>query len=270
MSVAEGSIPAGSPTVGKPSFEQAYPEVARIVQSRRNAWTYLSMMPWEDVSQELLIRAYSKWEQFDPAKGPLENWLNTLITHALHNLRRDLLLRTSRPCIGGGKANGKMCEFNRGGDSCAYTPSRTQCAECPVYAKWEKSKQYQHNVKSQVSLENHIQEVHNMPDDSVDTETVRHWVHREILRELSRWEGRIFRLTIIQELPPTRVVEILSREVAKRKRPLKSDEQYNYSAILQYKRMFKGMMRVALLRGGYIGEEHMDPNRNNAIANYAE
>jgi len=50
--------------------------------------------------------------------------------------------------------------------------------------------------------------------------------------------------------------------VAKRKRPPAAHEQYTYSAILTYNRMFKGMMRALLLRQGHIGPEHMDPHRN--------
>lgn len=248
--------------VNKPTYEEAYPEIESIVSKRRASWTYLSLMEWSDVKQELLMRAYTEWHRFNPEVGPLQNWLNTLITNRLFNLRRDLLLRTARPCIGGGKTNGKSCVYNTGNDSCSLTPSKTQCAECPVFAKWEREKKAQHHVKNQVSLENHAQEVHSKPDDSADIEGVREWLHTAMLGELSRWEGRVYRLVIIQEIAPSEVAEILTREVARRKRPPSAVEQYSYTAILGYRRMFRGMMRTFLLREGHIGEEHMDPNRN--------
>lgn len=248
----------------KPTFEAALPEIMRIVASRRGSWAYISIMPWEDVSQHLLMRAFQKWPLYDPAKGPLENWLNTLISRELINLRRDLYLRTAKPCVGGftGRANGKHCEYNLGGDACAFTRSKVQCAECPVYAKWQRERESQHHVKAQVSLENHTQEAHNMPDDSIDVMAIKEWLHKAMLAELTRWEGRVYRLSIVQELPPAQVVEILEKEVAKRKRPLAAQEGYTYGHILQYNRTFRGMMRVLLLREGHIGPEHMDPNRN--------
>lgn len=246
----------------KPTFEEAYSEIERITSKRRAAWTYLSIMEWDDVKQEILIRAFQKWDLYDPAL-PLENWLNTLITRVLHNLRRDTLLRTARPCIGGGKTNGKACIYNLGGDACRLTASGTQCAECPVYAEWQKQRQFQHHIKNQVSLENHVQEVHNKPDESLDVERIREWLHNEMLtKELTQWEGRVFRLTIIKEVPPAKAAEILTREISKRKRAPRADEQYTYSAVLAYNRTFRGMMRQLLLREGYIGEEHMNPHRN--------
>lgn len=78
-----------SQLLNKPTFNEAYPEIERIVSSRRGAWTYLSILPWEDVHQELLIRIYNKWDKYDPEKAPkLENWINTVVTNALYGLIR--------------------------------------------------------------------------------------------------------------------------------------------------------------------------------------
>ncbi len=40
-------------------------------------------------------------------------------------------------------------------DSCGFTSSKTQCNECPLYAKWEKLKKPAYDIKMTVSLENH-------------------------------------------------------------------------------------------------------------------
>lgn len=247
----------------KLTFDEVYPELERIVSSRRAAWTYVSLMEWQDVAQELFIRLYRKYPQYDPTKGPLEHWANTLISNAFKNLRRDLYLRTAPPCIGGGKANGKHCAYNGGGESCSYTPSKIQCAECPLYAKWQREREAQHHAKSQVSLENHTQEVSNVQCDFVDIEGVRDWVYKTMLKELSRWEGRVFRLVIIKALPPAKVAEMLAAEVARRKRPPAPHEQYSYSAVLVYARQFRGCMRVLLYREGYISEANINPKKSN-------
>jgi hypothetical protein len=242
----------------KPTFEEAYPELARIVAKRRNSWSYISIMQWEDVSQILLLRLYVKWHLYDPVKGNgelakrLEKWANTVITRAIMTLKRDTLGRWSRPCIGGGKANGLHCAYNKGGETCSLTPSGTQCAECPTYAKWQREREAQLHVKSQVSLENHAQEVSNVQCDFIDIEGVRDWLNEAMLKELTRWEGRVYRLSIVQSLSPAKVSEILAAEVKQRKRPPGPTEQYSYSAVLQYNRMFRGMMRLHLEREGYI------------------
>lgn len=246
----------------KPTFEQAYPEIARIVARRESSWTYLSIMPWEDVSQELFIRINEKWGLYDPEKAPkLEHWVNTVITRALLNLRRDTHLRYARPCIGGGKTNGKSCSFNTGGDSCSYTPSGRQCEECPVFKEWKERREAQHHVQSTVSLENHAQEVHSMPSDTMDTDAIEAWLHEQMLKELTRWEGRVYRLLIMRHVPPAEASEQLASEVAKRKRPPAQHEQFSYHACLQYARQFRGMQRVLLHRQGYIGDQHLLPPR---------
>ncbi len=256
-------------TSTKLPFEDVYPQLQAIIARRRGAWVYVSIMEWADIAQILSLRLWTKYPLYDPARGQgtpekrLEKWANRLITNAVQNLCRDVGgRRLARPCVGGGSANGKRCTKNLGAETCSYTPSRIQCAECPLYAKWERERKAQHYAKAQVSIENHTQEVYNQPGDSTDVAAVKEWLHTTMLSELSRWEGRIYRLSIMQELPPARVVDILAKEVAKRKRPLAPQEGCTYGHILQYNRTFRGMMRICLLREGHIGPEHMDPNRN--------
>lgn len=242
--------PASSP---KPTFEEAYPEIAAIVAKRRRDWTYLSILPWEDVSQILLIRLYTKWDHYRPDKAPkMEHWVNTVITHALANLRRDNSLRYARPCIGGGKTNGKSCAYNQGGDSCAYTKSGLQCAECPLYAEWVKKRQPVFHIQSSVALENHQQEVSNIQDDFIDSEQIKGALDVAMLSELTRWEGKVYKCLFQRHLSPTDTCVWLIKEAAKRKRPLSPAEPTSYSAILIMQREFKGMMKEWLRREGYI------------------
>ncbi len=242
---------SSSPTLPhvKPTFDEAYPEIARIVASRRGAWTYLSILSWEDVSQELLLRLYNKWPTYDPKKAPkLEHWVNTLITNALLNLRRDNYLRLASPCVGGGKTNGKSCVFNLGGDACAHTKSGKKCDECPIFKKWKEKREAQFNIKSHVALENHSQEVSNTQSDFTDIQAVKQQIDEIMMKELNRWEGKIYRAIFVRHMTPTQVSEWLVAEAKTRKRPLKPTEQTSYQAVLIYQREFKGMMREILQR----------------------
>lgn len=242
--------PVNSP---KPTFEEAYPEIETIVSKRRGEWTYLSITPWMDVKQDLILHLLHKWHLYDPAKAPkLEHWVNKLITNQLLNYRRDRLLRFARPCCGGGKTNGKSCTFNQGGDSCAYTPSGLQCNECPLYAEWSKKRQHLFNIKSNVALENHAQEVSNIQDDFSDINDVKNQLDTAMLGELSRWEGKIYRALFQKHLTPIQTCEWLLKEAQKRKRPLGSHEPTSYTAVLTLQREFKGMMKEWLRREGHI------------------
>jgi hypothetical protein len=244
-------MPSAQPP--KPTFEEAYPEIASIVAKRRRDWTYLSILPWEDVSQMILLRLYTKWDHYNPTKAPkLEHWVNTVITHALLNLKRDLAGRYARPCIGGGKSNGKSCTFNQGGDSCTYTSSGTQCSECPLYAEWVKKRQPMLHIQSNVALENHSQEVSNIQDDFIDTNQIKDALDVAMLAELSRWEGKVYKCLFQRHLSPTDTCVWLLKDASKRKRPLAANEQASYSAVLILQREFKGMMKEWLRREGHI------------------
>lgn len=235
----------------KPSFDQAFPEINRIVQSRRGAWTYTSVVEWQDISQKLLIRVFKKWPQFDPAKGPLEHWVNRLITNALLNEKRDEGGRLARPCIGGGRANGKSCVYNTGGDTCCYTKSGKQCEECPLYAEWAKVRQPQFHVKSTVALENHSQEVSNRPSDYCDYDGLKARLDERMRKELTAWEYHIYTAVYVRHLSPSEVSAELEARVKKWKRAPRADEQFGYQFILAKQRWFKELM-IDICRGGHL------------------
>ena len=238
----------------KPTFEESYKEIERLVDNRRAGWTYVSILEWKDVRQILLIKTFNKWHLYDPEKseGRLDRWLNTLITNEMRNLRRDHLLRWSRPCIGGGNANGKSCEYRRGEEGCLYTSSGRQCEECPLYAKWQKTRMHQLHIKSNVPLEHHAQEVNNIQEDFVDIAGIKDSVDQEMLQALTQWEKRVYRLLMIRHLTPNETCAQLEKVAKARKRPLASEEYTSYQGVLEYKRRFKDMMMDILKRNGHL------------------
>ncbi len=229
----------------KPSFEESYPEVARIVASRKGAWTYVSLMEWSDVSSIVTTRIWKQWHYYRPEKGPLENWANTVISRALVNLRRDLALRYARPCV-------KECSYNLGGDACGLTKSRTQCAECPLYAEWEKGRRHQFNIKSTVALDNHIQEVHSKPGDNCDIEGVKDMIDQRMKQELTTWEYKLYIMLYIKHLSPTDASVGLQQSIKTWKRAPRKDEEWGYQFILEKQRWFKELMMDILKREGHI------------------
>jgi hypothetical protein len=121
-----------------------------------------------------------------------------------------------------------------------------------LYAEWAKKRQHLSHIKTNVSLENHAQEVSNMQDDFSDIGVIKAALDKAMLKELSRWEGKIYRCLFQKHLSPTDTCAWLIKEAAKRKRPLSLAEQTSYSAILALQREFKGMMKEWLHREGHI------------------
>lgn len=236
-----------------PSFESCYTDITKIVAKRRSSWSLHTYMEWEDVASHLTLRIWNKWSLYDPTKAKsLEHWANRVITHALFNLRRDLLYRHARPCIGGGKAGGRPCTYNQGGDSCSFTKSKKQCVECPLYADWQKSKAVEHNIRASVALENHTQEVSNIQCDFMDIDGIKQRLDEQMKTQLTRWEWRIYAWLFIDHLSPILVSERLQEVVKTRKRPLGQDELIGYQSVLSQRKRFEAMMRDYLSRMGHI------------------
>lgn len=244
----------------KPTFDESVSEIKRIVWSRKGGWTHVSLMEWQDVSSVCTTRIWKQWHLYDGIR-PLENWCNTIISNVFKNLKRDLRGRYDRPCCGGGKANGASCVYNLGGDSCSFTKSRTQCAECPLYADWQKGRRHQFNIKSPVALENHTQEVSNMPSESFDIESVEGLMHKQMRANLTQWEWKVYDALYVRHLKPAKVCEELQAQIQTWKRAPRAEEQTSYAFVLIKQRWFRELMMAILKREGYDLEAFLDYDR---------
>jgi DNA-directed RNA polymerase specialized sigma24 family protein len=137
------------------TYEEMFPIVDALIKSRRNKWRLraIAWMDYSDVEQVIRLHIFKKWHLWDQ-KRAIQPWINRIVSNQIKNIIRNLYSSVSRPCLN--------CSFNEskgsgpfGEKSCSATPSGTQCNECPLYAKWEKSKKAAHDLKLPVSLENH-------------------------------------------------------------------------------------------------------------------
>lgn len=239
----------------RPTFEECYDEIDRIVSTRREEWTFLSYMTWLEIKQEIITHIHLKWHLYHPDKAPkLEHWVNRVATNQLSNLRRKVR-KFAKPCVNSDKNTGRHCSYNLGGDACGFTPSGKQCAECPLYLAWSKKRQHQLFTQAHVALEHHAQEVANMQGDFTDAGKIKEWLDGEMQKELSRWEGKVYRALWIRMLTPAEASAWLLKEAKGRKRPLGPNELASYSACLTYKREFEQMMKLFLVRAGHIEEK---------------
>lgn len=191
-------LPIEQPAPGNEAlFKVFYTEITLLIAKRRASWV-LSTDPWEDVSSILATHVWQKIHLYDQTK-PFDRWCNTVLTNRIRNILRDRLYKNAKPCISAGPSGGH-CSFNRGNDECGYTKSGLQCAQCPIFAAWQKKKQSKHNITATLSLENHTDEVHSRIHDTIDIETSKKVIDERILAQLPKEEATIYRLLFIKHL----------------------------------------------------------------------
>lgn len=140
-------------------YEECVGIINHEIEKRRGKWrlTAVQWMDYDDISQILRLHIYKKFHMWDQSRA-IEPWLNVLIGNQISNLLRNNYGNYSRPCL--------KCSANDGGDLCALYG--TQCSNCPLYAKWMRTKKRAYDSKLPLPLENHIQEVHEKPNMDFD------------------------------------------------------------------------------------------------------
>jgi DNA-directed RNA polymerase specialized sigma24 family protein len=138
-------------------------------------------MDFSDVSQILRIHIYKKWHLYD-AKKPLAPWVNRIISNQIKNLIRNNYSNFTRPCL--------KCAAAESEDGCAIYGA--QCNSCPLFANWERSKKNAHDTKLTVSIENHSQEINDMPMDSLNVEETAKNIHLKMQKVLKPIEWKVY------------------------------------------------------------------------------
>lgn len=222
------------------TFNELLPVIERQIDNRRRKWRWTTM-DWLDVRQILLIRVWTKIGLYDSRKGPFEHWVNRLISNALVIVQRDNMLKFARPCIRNGG-----CFFNLGGTHCGYTTNGLQCNACPLYAKWEQTKQSEHNIKTSLAMEHHSQEVNNIQSDFIDIEAKKVLIDKRMMQLLKTpWERKVYKVLYIDHLTPAQAADLLKESARNRKTPLRATDAVDYqSVLLEVKRLKEMMVKI--------------------------
>jgi hypothetical protein len=177
----------------KSSFEDNYSIIISEIKKKRYKWclTSLNWLDYDDVSQQLLLRIYTKWHLFDPKKGKLEIWLSRVITNFQINLARNEFYSFSRPCL--------KCAARIGELDCRIFGTQ-DCSTCPLLAKWSVTKKNSHDIKIPVSLASHEQEVFNTPNTSLDIDATGKLIHTKMVSLLSISEYFIYKSLYIDHI----------------------------------------------------------------------
>lgn len=129
----------------KLKFEDCLESIDNEINKRKNqVHLYLNDFDFSDIAQIIRLHIYQKWHLWDD-KRPFENWVNVIISNQIKNFIRNNYTSVAPPCY--------KCPMNQGGTLCSFTSSGEQCAECPLYKKWEIGKRNGFNIKFAASLE---------------------------------------------------------------------------------------------------------------------
>lgn len=175
------------------TYEECLGEIDVELRKRRRKWTLtaINWMDYDDVSQIIRLHIYKKWPLYDQAK-PLAQWVNRVISNQIRNLIRNHYQSFARPCL--------RCPLAQPNDLCAKY--KTQCSDCPLYAKWIKTKKVAYDTKLPLSIESkeNRTEVSNKPDTFSDlTKPIKNLhAHMELTLKPNEW--RVYKLLYIDNL----------------------------------------------------------------------
>lgn len=167
----------------KPEYNDYLEIIDAEIAKRKYKWNLhsLAWMDFDDVSQIIRIHIHKKWDQYD-ASRPIQPWLNAVISSQIKNLIRNNHGNYARPCL--------KCEAAEGESGCKIYGS--QCESCPLYADWKKRKQSAYNIKLPVSMENHVNEIHQISDETHDVSGQIDKVHAKMKEILKPIEYKVY------------------------------------------------------------------------------
>ena len=219
--------------VEKFSYEDKYDIIEEELRKRQGKWflTSLSWIDFDDVKQIIRTHLFKKWDQWDQER-PLRPWLNRIISNQLKNILRNYYSNFAKPCL--------SCPFNQSGIAednttglCGFTKNGVQCAECPLYAKWEKTKKPAYDIKMAVALDSHIHELGGTRGSNFEIEKAQERLHAEMKKVLSEKNYSIYQMLFIRNIPEEEVAAELGYRTTEKGR------KAGYKQIKNLKKQFK-------------------------------
>jgi RNA polymerase sigma factor (sigma-70 family) len=209
-----------------PTFEDSIDSINSEIIKRRSKWnlTAINWMDFSDVAQILRIHIYKKWHLYDHKK-PLAPWVNRIISNQIKNLIRNNYSNFTRPCL--------KCSAAEGEDGC--TIYNKQCNACPLYANWEKSKKNAHDTKLTVSIENHSQEINNLPTDLINIEEAAKNIHTKMEKVLKPIEWRVYKYLYVEGKDEEQTAKLMGYRTSEKNRIAGYKQIKNIKKIILFK-----------------------------------
>lgn len=234
------------------TFEDKYEEISVEIKKRRGKW-FLNSLAWfdfQDVEQIICAHISNKWHQWDQ-KRALGPWINKIITNQMKNILRNNYSNFVRPCLN--------CPFNQSkssvdsgisnGSLCGFTKSGMQDSECPLYAKWEKTKKSAYDIKMAVTIENHAGEVACMTDKQIDIDRAAEKLAKEMKKVLPEKQYKVYKMLYIDHMDEVEVAKVMGYKTSEKGR------KAGYKQLKNLKKIFKEKAISILKKGEVIAYE---------------
>ncbi len=216
----------------KTTYEDHQETIEEELNKRQSKW-FLKSLSWidfDDVKQIIRVHLHKKWDLWDQSR-PLKPWLNRIISNQLKNILRNYYSNFAKPCLN--------CPFNQSGVTeedavglCGFTESKTQCNECPLYAKWEKTKKSAYQIKIPLALESHDHEIKHK-NNLFELELAEKRLHAEMKKKLSEKHYKIYEMLFIENMTDEEVAKELGYKTSEKNR------KAGYKQIKNLKKQFK-------------------------------
>jgi len=195
--------------VKKIKFEDKIEEINVEILKRKNKWNLsaIAWMDFYDVAQILRFHIYRKWHLYNSLK-PLGPWVNRIISNQIKNLIRNNYSNYTRPCL--------KCTAAESEDGCSIYGQ--QCSKCPLYANWAKTKKNAHDTKLTLSLENHAQEIYDIPNDNFNIEQGVSNIHKKMEQVLKPIEWKIYTHLYIENKNEEEVAKLMGYRTSEKNR----------------------------------------------------
>jgi len=216
------------------------------LRKRRAKW-FLDSVCWfdfDDVCQIIRAHLHQKWHLWDQRRA-LEPWVNKIISNQLKNILRNHYGNFVRPCVN--------CPFNQSGPAegsqqdslCGCTASGLQTAECPLYAKWEKTKKAAYDIKMAITLEADSISILKLQTDTFNIDIAVTKLHKAMEKSLNEKNFHIYKLLFIENRDEEEVAKLLGYKSNERGR------KAGYKQIKNLRKKFK-LQAVKLINTGDI------------------
>lgn len=223
--------------MGKITFEEKVDELDELLRKNRGKWQLdaISWLDYDDVCQIIRLHIVEKWDMWDQER-PFKPWANTVISNQIKNQIRNHYGNFAKPCL--------KCPHNAGDadNHCFLTKSGKQCAECPLYAKWEKRKKRAYDVKLPVSLSEVAPRNKSGPLDSFDYDTASKKLHQKVMNKIKNKKQKyIYYLLYIEHKSEEEVAKEMGFKADTSKR-----KSVRYKQIKNLQKRFKNMAKEIL------------------------
>lgn len=193
----------------KKTYEECIDTINTCINKRKHRWTLsaLSHIDFDDVAQNLRVHIWQKWHLYDQSRK-LETWLTVVINNQMINMIRNVYGNFSRPCL--------KCEFYEGDDSCKKFGIVSN--QCDLYKTWNYGKKTKHDIQLPLPIENHINEVHEIQNETVDVDKTAIHIHEKMKQILKPYEWQVYELSFIQHKSDEEIGKILEYKSTEKNR----------------------------------------------------